>query len=223
MDPSGYLPEPSVLEAMLAAAGLTAPAPPTCAASDVVRFPRATPAPGLAADVAAIDESTIDLGEDTVAWDPGEPTAGRRGRSVTLPPLELVGVSRPGIFAGLRSVEERLGVLVDWLTGTTASYSAFVADGDGLALANRNAPDNYVAATAMIGRAQHLVDAYVPAPVDGATSMELDDGNTLQIVWVTTSAGRLAAGIVLPQPLSRPFCASVREMVRTAIATEEPR
>jgi hypothetical protein len=126
-------------------------------------------------------------------------------------------------MASLTSIEQRVEMLVDWLMGSTASYSAFVADSEGLALANRNAPDNYVAATAMIGRAQHLLDSYVPAPVDGATSMELDDGNTLQIVWVSTDAGRLAAGMVLSQPLARPFCVTVRNMVRAAVANEETR
>lgn len=221
MDPSGCLPEPAVLEALLASAGvITAAWPATASALDVVRFP---PPRDPRDDVAAIDESAIDLHEDTVAWEPADADASGRRRPLTLPPLEHAGTARPGSFAELRSIEERLAVLVDWLTGTTAAYSAFVADGDGLALANRNTPDNYVAATAMIGRAQQLVDAYVPAPVDGATSMELDDGNTLQIVWVSTDAGRLAAGIVLPQPLPRPFCATVREMVRTAVANEETR
>src|SRR5262249_61646557 len=155
---------------------------------------------------------------------PGDNTRGNAHRSrITLPPLEHVDNTPPHDISAKGSIEQRLAVLVDWLMGSTASYSAFVADSEGLALANRNAPDNYIAVTALIGRAQHLLDEYVPAPVDGATSMELEDGNTLQIVWASTDAGRLAAGMVLPQPLARTICVAVRNMVRAAVANEEVR
>jgi len=158
---------------------------------------------------------------------PGDNTrnsSAHRSRINLLPPLEHVNsaASSRGM-APQGSIEQRLALLVDWLMGSTASYSAFVADSEGLALANRNAPDNYIAVTALIGRAQHLLDEFVPAPVDGSTSMELDDGNTLHIVWASTDAGRLAAGMVLPQPLVRTVCVAVRNMVRAAVANEETR
>ncbi|MEZ4398428.1 MAG: hypothetical protein R3B06_00310 [Kofleriaceae bacterium] len=233
MDLSGYLPDPATLDALLSSAGVrrapaelatalgadvgrTGDAPrPAAAAVELIRFPSGTRAPAAPAD------------DDTIAWDPAEldeePSGGRSRERITLPPIEHAGGERPRIFDGLDSIEAKLAVLVDWIMGTMASYSAFIADGDGLALANRNAPDNYVAATALIGRAQRMIDTYVPAPVDGATSMELDDGNTLQIVWVTTDAGWLAAGIVLTEPLPRPICVTVRDMVRAAVANEEAR
>jgi hypothetical protein len=167
----------------------------------------------------------IEMAELDDGWGgPADSTRNNAHRSrINLPPLEHVDSTPPHGISSKATIEQRLAVLVDWLMGSTASYSAFVADSEGLALANRNAPDNYIAVTALIGRAQHLLDEFVPAPVDGATSMELEDGNTLQIVWASTDAGRLAAGMVLPQPLARTICVAVRNMVRAAVANEEAR
>lgn len=226
MDRSGFLPEPGALEALLAAAGLATgaelrPPPARVEPAELLRFPRA-PTPAATETFPAV----APLDDDTVAWEPleeVEETEPRTRGRITLPPIEHAGGERPESLAELASIEERLEVLVGWLMGSTAAYSAFVADADGLALANRNAPDNYVAATAMIGRAQRMLDAYVPAPADGSTSMELEDGNTLHVVWATTDDGVIAAGMVLAEPLPRPFCATVREMVRAAVTKKETR
>lgn len=115
-------------------------------------------------------------------------------------------------------VEERLASLVAWLMGTTGAFAAFVADRDGLPLANRLAPDDYVVATAALVEAQDRLHALVPFPVDGSTTLELHDSNVLQVIHTRTAAdGRLAVGLILAQPLGRPLMDKIRGALHAAL------
>lgn len=134
-----------------------------------------------------------------------------------LTPLAASASAPPVSFDGAGSLDSRLDLFVSWLVGSTGAFAAFIADAEGLALANRHAPESYVVASASLAEAHGKVSSYVPSSPAGSTTIELHGENVLQVVWVDTSVGRLAVGLVLPAPLERPLVHSLRDaLVRTA-------
>jgi len=201
-DHSHYLPEPRALTSLLARAGLASePAlPPRAPAGMPIRFPlggKLARAPGeLPAEpprLPAIEGIMISDGEHIA-------------RTV----FGLTDDAKP-------SLEARLSAFVDWLVASTGVLAAFVADSDGLMLANRHAPDNYVVATVPLATAEREVRAYVPSPSEGTTTIELDDANFLQVIRVDTTAGQLVVGLVVAGALNRATCAAVRRMLRLGV------
>jgi hypothetical protein len=143
-------------------------------------------------------------------------------QTVELPALEHVtddSVARRVFRSeGLATpLAERLSQFVDWLGASTGALAAFVADSDGLLLANRHAPEHHVIATVPLAFAEQTVRKYVPSPSEGSTTIELDDTNVLQVIRVETTAGRLVVGLVLSGALSRATCATVRRMLRAGV------
>jgi hypothetical protein len=116
-----------------------------------------------------------------------------------------------------QTLEDSLDALLLWLAGSTGAFAAFVADSDGLALANRHAPETYLVAAAALGAADRAMCQYVTRPTDGGTIIDLEGSNVLHILWVTTSAGRLAVGLVLGEPLPRELAEKARRLLRSAV------
>lgn len=195
MVPSRCLPDRPTLERLLAAMGIgeaaePAPAPPA-------------PSPALEHELAS-----------ELARAEPEPAS--------LPPIaELddvaAGAAIFGEHAADQSVDARLSSFLRWLMGGTGAFAAFVADEEGLPLANHNAPEGYVAAVGALGRAQHDISRYVPSPGAGSSTIELDQQNLLQVVWSDTSAGRLAVGLVLAGALDRVMVHRIRRLTQLAI------
>jgi hypothetical protein len=122
-----------------------------------------------------------------------------------------------GPLSSSETLEGDLESLLLWLSGSTGAFAAFVVDSDGLALANRHAPESYLVATAALGLAERAMSQYVPRPTEGSTVVDLDGANVLHIIWATTSAGRMAVGLVLAEPLPRALAAKARRVLRTAV------
>jgi hypothetical protein len=120
-------------------------------------------------------------------------------------------------------LQRRLEGFVEWLGGAVAARAAFVADADGLVLANRNAPESYVVATASLSHAEDTVlKSYIPRPPEGTTTMDLDETHFLQVIRVDTVVGRLVVGLIVAGPLSRSACAMVRRLLRLGVEEERP-
>jgi hypothetical protein len=184
---SPYLPDPSRLDALFAR--LAPPAAAQDAASPRLRFPAAPrPAPTGPAGLQPLAE----IGDEEAA-------------------LSLAGASHG------ETMEERLDAFLLWLTSSTGAFASFIADQEGLALANRHAPDSYMVATAALGLAERSITQYVPRPADASTTFDLDGNNVLQILWVSTSAGKLAVGLVLGAPLPRALAEKARRMLQISV------
>jgi len=197
-DHSHYLPDSQTLASLLARAGLASAVapPPTPLPGARIRFPEARARGEPSADepeLPAIEGIMISNGEQIA-------------RTV----FGMTGATKP-------SLEARLSAFVDWLVASTGVLAAFVADSDGLMLANRHAPDNYVVATVPLATAEREVRAYVPSPSEGTTTIELDDANFLQVIRVDTTAGQLVVGLVVAGALNRATCAAVRRMLRLGV------
>jgi hypothetical protein len=192
MAPSPFLPDPARLDALFARLGpATAPAAPA-EARQVLRFPVA---PARRADASPAPSSGLQ------------------------PLAELGEEDTPSLIAatGGETLEERLDAFLLWLTSSTGAFASFIADQDGLALANRHAPDSYMVATAALGLAERSITQYVPRPADASTIFDLDGNNVLQILWVSTAAGKLAVGLVLGAPLPRALADKARRMLQISV------
>lgn len=205
MGPSPYLPDRERLDALFAGAlaPVAAPARPAVPATPRLRFP--------------VPVETMS-GPDPMA---GLSSAPPRPLSVAPGGTPLAEIDEEqdaiGPLGEDATLEQRLDRLLLWLVGSTGAFAAFVADGEGLALANRHAPESYLVATAALGIAERAMSEYVPRPQEGSTVVDLDGTNVLHIIWASTSAGRLAVGLVLAAPLERALAAKARRILRKAV------
>ncbi len=124
---------------------------------------------------------------------------------------------------GAPPLQQRFEAFVDWLGTGVGAQGSFVADDDGLVLANRNAPDTYAVATVSLCHAEQSVLDYMPRPTEGTTTLELDDTNFLQVIRVDTVVGRLIVGVIVAAPLNRTICALVRRLMRIGVEWEAVR
>jgi hypothetical protein len=124
---------------------------------------------------------------------------------------------------GAPPLQQRFEAFVDWLATGVGAHASFVADVDGLVLANRNVPETYVVATASLSHAEQSVLDYMPRPQEGSTMLELDETRYLQVIRVETVVGRLIIGAIVAAPLNRTICAMVRRLMRIGMEWEAVR
>lgn len=115
--------------------------------------------------------------------------------------------------------EEKLEVFLHWLMGSTGAYAAFVADGDGLEVANRHATEDLLAVTALIDRLLTDARRSLCSDCEGSVSIDLDETNVLHVVWVNTGDLRFAVGLVLTDSLEGALVRTIRKSFR---AVAEP-
>lgn len=120
----------------------------------------------------------------------------------------------------LSGIGPRLQRLLDWLARSLTASAAFVADSEGLTIANLRTPESYVAVSAPLGGLQEKLASFVPTSPDGSTFVELEDQTVLQVIWAPTDQGRLALGMVLPLPLERSAGKRLRRLLQLAVETK---
>lgn len=124
---------------------------------------------------------------------------------------------------GAPPLQQRFEAFVEWLATGVGAQASFVADVDGLVLANRNVPETYVVATASLSHAEQSVLDYMPRPQEGTTALELDETRYLQVIRVDSVVGRLIVGAIVTTPLNRTICAMVRRLLRIGVEWEAVR
>lgn len=200
---SPFLPDPATLSTMLAQVGIDHEAPlprragalaPAITALPPIRFPARTAEPPPAAE--APREHALGSDEDALREIFGRETG---------------------------SLQQRIEAFVTWLSRGAAAMAAFVADADGLILANRNAAEAYAEAVASVLHNEEAAFRSTPLPAERSTLIELSDNRFLQVIRVDTAAGRLVVGVVGQEPLSRATCSQVRRVLRKGVDTESTR
>lgn len=201
---SPFLPDPATLSTMLAGVGIDYDAPPrkrgsAIAAAVTVLPPIRFPSDGFEPSPApATAPEPRELGSDEDAL---REIFGREGASL----------------------QQRIDAFVTWLSRGAAAVAAFVADADGLILANRNAAEAYAEAVASVLHNEEAAFRSTPLPAERSTVIELSDNRFLQVIRVDTAAGRLVVGVVGEEPLSRATCSQVRRVLRKGVDTESTR
>jgi hypothetical protein len=207
---SPFLPDDRTLGTLLACAGVASAERRPLAAVAAFRFPAAR-APDLAPPPRSADARPPAL-------------AAPRPEPTELQPVNAAAFRH--LYGGGKrelSLQQRLEAFVEWLGNEQQAAASFVADADGLLLANRNVPETYVIATVSLSHAEQGLMSYLPRPVEGATTMELDDRNALQVLRVDTMIGKLIVGLIVAAPLSRARCAQMRSVLRLGVEWEAVR
>lgn len=229
---SRYLPDPSVLERLLAGAGLKGgrTIEQTPAEGDWVRFderpvttppaplprpavtPPKPPVPALARhEPAPISDFRIQEIRD-VKPRPAE-------AQLAEPDDEQLAEMVFGSAAAGLGVELRLQKLTAWLVGSVGGSSAFVADLEGLPLSNRNTPEAYIVAIAPLARAQAEIARFVPQSPPGTSVVELGPQSVLEVVWSDTPTGRIGVGVVVSEPLKPNIVSRIRRVAALSVVS----
>ena len=124
------------------------------------------------------------------------------------PPVPEVAAATVGTIEA--SLREFLGQLVD----ATGAAAAFVADADGLEMANHLATPELLAVSALMGAHVDVLRSVLHADTEGSLAFELDADNVLQVLWAETELGRLAVGLVVGTPLAAEVTRDVRAKLR---------
>ncbi len=116
-----------------------------------------------------------------------------------------------------KTLEERLEGLVDWLLSVAGGTSGFVADEQGLPLANRGATTEQVAMSSPLAQIIKPICKSMQSNFEGSLAVELPDNNFLHLLWSPSPAGRLAVGLILTQALGGERLRSFRLSLDKAI------
>lgn len=123
----------------------------------------------------------------------------------------------PEPFSG-EPLERRLADLVAWAIDRTDAMAAFVADENGLPLANYESPEALIAAAPLVSQSLESIGALVPSPAQGSAAIELEDHNALHLIWVDSGRGRIALGLVLADALRSEMIRTVRIALERAVS-----
>ncbi|MEQ9503894.1 MAG: hypothetical protein RIT81_43970 [Deltaproteobacteria bacterium] len=123
------------------------------------------------------------------------------------------------IFHGAHTFELRLSRFAEWLARVTDARGCFVADDAGLPLVTVGVPDDYAATLGPIAKMGDRLVKVVPSPRDGSFAFEVDDERFLHVVWTTVLETRVAAGVIVREPLSPLLRNQVRRRLGVALAS----
>lgn len=214
---SPFLPDPATLSAMLSRVGIDHDTPP----------PRKASAPAQAITALPPIRFPAVPVEAPTALPIGPSAAPSITPSIAPPAANPLGSDEDALreMFGREggSLQQRIEAFVTWLSRGACAAAAFVADADGLILANRNAAEAYAEAVASVLHNEEAAFRSTPLPTERSTLIELSDNRFLQVIRVDTGAGRLVVGVVGQEPLSRATCAQVRRVLRKGVDTESAR
>ncbi len=114
------------------------------------------------------------------------------------------------------SLSSRIALGLRWIVGGSGALAAFIADNDGLALANHQAPEAYIAVSPELAAIQDALNSILPRPVEGALVVSVDEHNLLQLLFCQTSIGQLSVGLVVTEPLPSAEVSGIRNIVRAS-------
>ncbi len=114
------------------------------------------------------------------------------------------------------SLSSRIALGLRWIVGGSGALAAFIADNDGLALANHQAPEAYIAVSPELAAIQDALNSILPRPVEGALVVSVDERNLLQLIFCETAIGQLSVGLVVTEPLPAAEVSGIRNIVRAA-------
>ena len=102
------------------------------------------------------------------------------------------------------SLDRRFSHLVHWLETQASAKAVFITDTEGLAMAESNAREGYMAAAGELGAVIKNLLTVLPDVEEGSTTLQLKGGGNVELLWCETRLGRFAVGLVLDRPLE-PF------------------
>ncbi len=239
MKPIRFLPEPDVLNALLSAAGVEprSEAPERKESQSAAIFGRGF---SLQSREAALEEPSREekqknlsrkkTGEAAEALKPRGGKVNPAGVKATESGNPASPNSRPRlddpsqktqrqgrlVFRYDRTwpIEAKLEALLKFLLRNNQALGAFLADGNGLPLAQIHTPEHLAESTAPLGLALHQLKETAPSLRKGTVVYYLGDQQLLQLVWCETSIDWMVLGILAKKPMENRFIPFIRTVLK---------
>ncbi len=97
----------------------------------------------------------------------------------------------------------RLSAYIDWLIQNLACVRVFIADSDGLPLAQRNSNIDLIGLATVLMEATRQLRGHIELPPDASIAMELSENEIFQFVQVQTDWQKVSLGLIMPSVLDR--------------------
>jgi hypothetical protein len=186
-----YLPEPAALAALLARAGL------------------ATAAAGSSSATARSGRVRLALAAGAL-----RPPAAARPAGAP-PPRPL-----PTLVVEEGSLEDRLEAFRSWALDASGAERLYVADSDGLPLVGEASHEGQVAVAPALEQILATLRTHLQHDFEGTASFQLDEDQSLQLIWVVTCVGRLVVGAVGSQTIDERLRVSIRAALREVFSRQ---
>jgi hypothetical protein len=121
------------------------------------------------------------------------------------------------------TLQTKLKAYLMWLLDETGCRSSFVVDREGLVLIERGGDPVLIALSSAFLSLLERVNSCLDSPSRGALALELDSGESLQLMKVDTQFGTYVLGVVVPEPLRHPTTHALRQALTRAMdEVDEP-
>jgi hypothetical protein len=114
----------------------------------------------------------------------------------------------------------RLSAFIDWLFRNLACVRVFIADGDGLPLAQRNSNIDLIGLATVLMDASRQLRGHLQLPPEGAIAMGLGPNETFQLLQIQTSWQQVSLGLIVRSTLLRETLDEVKNALRLALDEE---
>lgn len=115
-------------------------------------------------------------------------------------------------------LKHRVNALMDWLFRNAGASTAFLADGDGLPLAQRGASVDLIGISAVFADAAHQLARSLKADAAGAVHVDLDGGSTFHLIGLENGPQNLALGFVSRLSVDASCLSQIADSVLAAVA-----
>lgn len=130
------------------------------------------------------------------------PALGTTSNAKTLPPTRESLLTEMDLrLENTTTLDQRFTQLLLWLETQAEAKAVFVTDAEGLAMAESNARESYLAAAGELGGVLEKLFGLLPDVASGSTTLQLRSGGNVELLWCDTRLGRFAIGLVLDRPL----------------------
>lgn len=137
-------------------------------------------------------------------------------------PDETTRQALPPFKAPQAAMGARLAAFIDWLFRNLACVRVFIADGDGLPLAQRNSNIDLIGLATVLMDASRELRGHLQLPQEGAIGMELGPAESFQLLQIQTSWQEVSLGLIVRAGLSRETLDEVKAALHAAIEEEQP-
>ncbi len=149
----------------------------------------------------------------------GTSPTSRSPSSAPPPPSSIVDQGEELAVRG--NLQQRLEAFLDWLPSVVPHTGAFVADQQGLALAERKASPAVIAAAAAMADQWHGIQNDFALAGDGGLAIELGEEGQLFVVPARATWGSICVGLVSSTRLDRAGRVRIAEALERAVAEKE--
>jgi len=126
----------------------------------------------------------------------------------------------PHFEVPLGPLSTRLRALSDWIRRQIDAADIFIIDAQGCPVSDREAPGEIVAGALLLAEAARRAVPHLPAAVEGAIYLDLQDERRLCVIDTVTRHGTFTLGLIVPDALAPRAADRLRRALRRTVEVE---